>query len=709
MSPKNAPAPGEGSPAPARSPKARRQQRYQLLEEIGAGAMGKVYRALDRELNRTVAVKVIRPEFASNLSSLLRLKREIVLASRVRGSHVVRVHDLGEVDGQPLIAMDWVDGENLVALLARLHTLPPSQVSALASQIGAALRDIHAANIVHRDLKPGNLLINRSGEVLVADFGLARSAMPQDAGLSLEEESCGTPRYMAPEQLAGLPADTRSDLYSLGIVLLEMLTGATALEALAPLRERWVLSQGDKHIRSGELRKLAALDLVIRRCLQLDRTERYANADELLRDLRLADAEGAAVEPSAPPPPASSWFRSRAAIGAATALLLAAALGGFYLSRQRPAASSAQLYGKAISLMTPASGEPELRLAAQALAEALAQSPKYLPALRARLDVLLRLYEANADPRRLVDARATLQRAAAAGLDRAERALYSAKIDLHAGLYPDVIRNLQGDTALLASSAEADRLLGRALEASGRAAEALSSYRAAVRLSPESWLGHNDLASVLLDMGHPEEARQHFLEVTRLNPDSAAGYSNLGLALLESGELEGAARNFEAALERQQAPETYFNLGLTTFYSQRYASALPFFQSAIQMRPQSDRYVASLADAQWRAGQRVSARQSYSRALALLDQLERTRPLNTDERSRRALCFARLGDFESAHSALDAAANADPQDPMIFYTGAMLAMAEGRRTTARQQITSALQHGYPAGLAKVDPDLRDLF
>ena len=106
-----------------------------------------MYRALDLELNRTVAVKVIRPEFASNLSSLLRLKREVVLASRVSGSHVVRVHDFGEVDGQALIAMDWVDGENLAALLARVHTLPPSQVCDLAAQICAALRDIHGVNM----------------------------------------------------------------------------------------------------------------------------------------------------------------------------------------------------------------------------------------------------------------------------------------------------------------------------------------------------------------------------------------------------------------------------------------------------------------------------------------------------------------------------------------------------------------------------------
>jgi tetratricopeptide (TPR) repeat protein len=670
--------------------------------------MGKVYRALDQELNRTVAVKIIRPECASDLSSLLRWKREIVLASRVSGSHVVRVHDFGEYDGQALIAMDWVDGENLAALLARVHTLPPSQVCEFAKQICGALRDIHGANIVHRDLKPGNLLISRSGEVLVADFGLARSALPQDVSLSRAGESCGTSRYMSPEQLAGLPADMRSDLYSLGMVLLEMITGATALEALAPLRERWILSPGEKHIRCGELRKLAALDLVIRRCLRLDRTERYASADEILKDLKLADAESATAD-SPDTLPSHGWPHRRRLMGIVAALLLASALWGVHVARKVPKVSTAQLYGKAISLMTPSSGEPELRLAAQALKDALAQSPGYLPALRAQLDVSLRLYEAAANPRCLADAREALARATSAGFDKSEGALYLAKIDLHAGLNSAVIRNLEGNPQLLASSGEANRLLGRALEASSRLPEALSFYRTAVRLNPESWLGHNDLASVLRASGRLEEAAQQFREVTRLKPDSAAGYSNLGVALLEAGKLEDAQQNFEMALERRITAETYLDLGLTTYYSRRYASAIPFFQSAIRLRPQSDQFVVALAEAEWHAGNKDAARQAYSQALGLLDRSEQTHPLQTEARCRRALCFARLGDFDSARAALKAVARTDTQDPTVLYTAAVMAVLERRQADAKEQIANALRQGYPAALAKADPDLKGLF
>ncbi|MCL5743292.1 MAG: protein kinase, partial [Acidobacteria bacterium] len=682
------PSPGRPPSVSTRSLKSRRSERYELREHIGTGGMGTVYRALDRELNRTVAVKLLRPELVPDLRNLLRLKRELVLASRVSDEHVVRVHDIGEVEGRPLIAMDWVEGESLAHLLNRVHCLPPSQTCAFAVQICKALRAIHAANIVHRDLKPGNLLIRTDGEILLGDFGLARSCLPQDFGLTGVGECGGTVRYMAPEQLAGLPADARSDLHALGIVLLEMLTGTTALEALASLRPRWLASQAGKDVRSGELRKLAALDLVIRRCLCLDRTERYASAEAVLQDLQMADVAVPIANSHEPTPGwrmlcASPRARKRLAACLALALLLSAVW--LYLAlRPDTAARTAQAeqtYAKAISLLAAQGGDRELRMALQNLDQVVALNPNHLPAARARLQTLIQLYEGSHDPQWLSKAREAFTSSALTSLSPPERKLLGATIDFNGGAFQDVIRSLQNDSNLLASSKDANLLLGRAIEASGGPRQALPYYRAATRLSPESWRSHNDLGYALLSLGQLEESREEFIHVIQLQPNSPTGYASLGVALLHAGSLVGARQNFEAALERAPSPEGYYNLGVTAYYSRDYATSIPFFESAIRMRPNSERDVLALADVLRRLHRTEPAREAYMRALSLLDQLAQSRPLSLEEQSRRALCFAGIGDRASAQSVLDTVP-VNANNPHVAHASAVVALPEGRMAAA---------------------------
>ena len=671
--------------------------------------MGTVYRAVDRELNRTVAVKLLRPELVPDLRNLLRLKRELVLASRVSDEHVVRVHDIGEVDGQPLIAMDWVEGESLADLLRRVHCLPPSQTCAFAVQICLALRAIHAANIIHRDLKPGNLLIRTDGAMLLSDFGLARSRLPQDFSLSGVGECGGTPRYMAPEQLAGLPADARSDLHALGVVLLEMLTGTTALESLASLRPRWLASQTGKDVRSGELRKLAALDLVIRRCLLLDRTERYSNADAVLQDLQMADAAVPSVS-SREPAPKGGLTRSRKRLAAGLALaLLLAAIWGYLALRPDTAARTAQVeqrYAKAISLLAAHGGDRELRMALDNLDQAVAINPNHLPAARARLETLIQLYEASHDRQWLSQARAAFASPALTRLSPQERELLRATIDFNGGAFEDVIGTLQNNPDLLASSKDANLLLGRALEATRGPRPALQYFRAATLLSPESWRSHNDLGYAYLGLGQLEEARMEFVRVVQLRPDSPTGYASLGVALLNAGNLPGARQNFEAALQRAPSPEGYYNLGVATYFARDYATSIPFFESAIRMRPNSERYFLALADVLQRLHRTEAAREAYTRALSLLDQLAQSRTLSKDEQSDRALCFAGIGDLASARSALDAVA-ANANNPQVACARAVVARLEGRMEAANRHLADAVRYGYPAALLKIDPAFHD--
>ena len=697
-------APHKASAEPPALRRSRRRERYELQREIGGGGMGTVYQALDRELNRTVAVKVLRPELAPDLRNLLRLKRELVLAARVNDEHVVRVHDIGAVDGRALIAMDWVDGESLAQLLGRVHSLPPSQVYTFAVQIVHALCAIHAAHVVHRDLKPGNLLIRRDGQILVSDFGLARSAEPQDLALTQTGEAGGTPRYMAPEQLAGLPADARSDLYSFGMVLLEMLTGTTALESLAPLRLRLLAASGDRERRSSELHKLAILEGVIRGCLYPDRTERYASADAVCHDLQTVDSGASQSTVKS----RRLWLGRKRWLASALCLAMALlALAGYFVKRRDAEAKALVFYTQALSHITPQSAEPELRIALQSLDQALSNNPRLLPAIHTRLETLIRLFDKSGDPQWLSAARAALH-SSGKSLPPQESILIESKVDVLDGQFLPVVSRLQGNSALLASSADANLMLARALSGLGRDNPALLYYRAAVRLSPELWRAHNELGSTLLSMGRSSEAAREFQRVTKLKPDSPVGYANLGAALLETGDLKAARHNLEIALERGPSASAYFNLGVAGYYAREYATSIPFFESAIRMRPQYDRYVGGLADILRHLRRTAPAHDAYAQALALLETLAQSRPLSPSEQCRRAIYFARLGDPSAAEATLNTIGGT-AHLPDLPFARAILELVQGRLSAANRQLKDAVQAGYPSALIELDPDFDDVY
>ena len=197
--------------------------RYTVIEEIGAGGMGQVYKAVDRKLGKPVALKLIRPHLAARAGGAERFRRELALAREVTHPNVCRVHDLGEIDGILYISMEYIEGQTLDRLVQSVGHLSPRQAISLGRQICAGLQAVHERSIVHRDLKPGNIMVGRSGHALVMDFGMAYQHGDQrltDAGVVL-----GTMAYLSPEQARGQPTDPRSDVYAVGLMLYEMLTG----------------------------------------------------------------------------------------------------------------------------------------------------------------------------------------------------------------------------------------------------------------------------------------------------------------------------------------------------------------------------------------------------------------------------------------------------------------------------------------------------
>ena len=207
--------------------------RYEIQEQLGAGGMGVVYRAFDREVGETLAIKAIRPEVRELDSTLLeRFKQELRLARRITHRNVVRTFDLGEVDGIYYITMEFVRGTTVASLIKEAGRLDVSAALTIGKQVCRALEVAHEAGIVHRDIKPQNLLVDPTGFLKVTDFGIARLAGAQtDGALTRTGMIVGTPAYMAPEQLLGEPVDGRTDIYATGAVLFECVTGRRVFEA----------------------------------------------------------------------------------------------------------------------------------------------------------------------------------------------------------------------------------------------------------------------------------------------------------------------------------------------------------------------------------------------------------------------------------------------------------------------------------------------
>jgi serine/threonine protein kinase/tetratricopeptide (TPR) repeat protein len=259
---------------------------------LGEGGMGTVYKAWDKELERTVALKLVRHDLTRDPNVSQRFKQELLLASKISHRNILRIHDLGDGPGDTkFISMAYVEGQDLSQLLGRNGKLPLQRALNIAHQLCAALEAAHAEGIVHRDLKPQNILIDQHDHIYVSDFGLAKS-LESDLGMTQTGQFLGTPRYMSPEQAETKPVDHRSDLYAFGLILCELVTGHLPFEraesTMQMLYQRVHGTPKDPKQLNPDLPEYVTR--IVQKCLQRDVTLRYQSAREILADLDASHA-----------------------------------------------------------------------------------------------------------------------------------------------------------------------------------------------------------------------------------------------------------------------------------------------------------------------------------------------------------------------------------------------------------------------------------
>ena len=297
--------------------------RYRVKSLLGMGGMGAVYLVHDKELDRDVALKLIRSDIAEDADALERFKREIQLSSRVTHPNVLRVFDLGEMDGIKFLTMQFVDGRDLSTILKKQGKLPTERLLRVFRQTAEGLKAAHDQGVIHRDLKPQNIMLDASDRVYVTDFGLAKSA--EQSGMTQTGAVIGTPFYMSPEQVKGEPVGPQSDIFALGVILYQMAAGTVPFGGATPFEVMISrIQRPPKPVRELNPELPVYLQKIIERCLTVDLGLRYQNVQQILDDLDAQSVKTTIIHRTR----SQRWIRPAAAI-VVLAVLLAG--GGIWM------------------------------------------------------------------------------------------------------------------------------------------------------------------------------------------------------------------------------------------------------------------------------------------------------------------------------------------------------------------------------------------
>ena len=604
-----------GAPSPETSPSGKTGElpayvsfgnRYEILELLGEGDMGRVYKAWDRELEKVIALKTIRGEMANNPELVKRFKQELLLARKITHKNVIRIHDLGESEGVRFFTMEYIPGESLKRRIERQGKSLAAEAVSLVRQMMSALEEAHSQGVIHRDLKPENIMIDPEGVLHIMDFGIARSAQ-DTGGMTAAGMMIGTPDYMSPEQVRGEKAGAQSDLFSFGVILYEMLTGQLPYQG-DTAASRVMMRLSKKPPPPGEIEAEIPkyFESIAVKCLEIDRALRYQSAQEVLDDL-----EREQVDRSLGLRLVKGLARSKAALAAAAAVVMAVVATLYFTGNRQAPSTEGKAAGPVTTLailpFTNASGAEEVDWMRTGLSEMLgtdiSQSQYVRPVSSGRVIQVLREL-GIAEQTRFDDAalEAVSQRAPA------DSVLYGQFVESGGSLRLDLTLRKAGSGVPIA------------LKVSG---------------SP------SDIFSLVDDI--TDQVKQHL----DLTPEQLKGDTDRPFADVSTGSLD-ALRDYQAGLSQLQAGANQ--------------AAIPPLKQATEADPNFAMAYAKLAEAYLNAGYDPEAEAAIEKARKLSE----TTPLPLAERYEIHAMAARVkDDFETAAESYRELAKLYPQDPDI--------------------------------------------
>ena len=692
---------------------------FEIVEQLGEGGMGVVYKARDTRLKRFVAIKALHLDKPLDADRRHRFLQEAQTASSLDHPNIVTIHDLLSYEGRDFIVMELVRGEPLRRLIPS-NGLPWRDAVSYAAQVADAMAEAHAAGIVHRDLNPKNLMVTERGFIKVLDFGIAKLNPLRDTEEASAEtlttygSTSGTLAYMSPEQALGEPVDPRSDIFSLGVVLYEMLTGARPFRGSNPAALLHEIHYGiPGPIESYHPDIPGRLQSAVERALEKSPSERYPTMVELrtvltaedlapLLESRAGSARGAPETSTSMRRPLTFFF------GLGLLVLFLVTLPGL---RSATETDPFTLYQQGTGLLARYEKKGNLEKATATFQRMIRQNETSAAGHAGLARAYWRTYrEGVLDPQLLTQAHAVAQRAVELDGFLAAARVSSGLILAARGRYEEAEQELE--LALVLDSAAADAWAGLAdiYKEQERIEDADSAYRKALELAPDDRELHDGLGTLYFIRGLYGKAENSFQRSIELAPDGPYGYRNLSSVYFAQGRYSEASTVLQKALAIEPNSSLYSNLGTIFFYQGLYELSVTAFENALELSG-GNRYPLwlNLGDAyRWTPDNQSKARQAFLRAAQMLREELASKPDNAELRSRLALCLAKRGDHGEAVSELEKIGPLEGRAGRVLFRITVTFEVMGLRDKTLEVLAATLRANHPLEAFRAEPELLNL-
>ena len=682
-------------------------ERYRIEGLLGQGGMGRVYKAYDKELDRTVALKVLQPELTTDPNAMQRFKQELLLASRISHKHILRIHDLGEADGVKFISMAYVEGKDLHHLLREEGKLPTARALKIAGQLCEALDAAHSEGVVHRDLKPQNVLMGKDDHVYVSDFGLAKSLESSTSGMTRTGQYLGTPKYMAPEQVEAKPVDNRTDLYALGLILYEMVTGEEAFKGDSTLQIMYRrVKEKPPNPKQVNPELPDSLTRVILRCLERDPARRYASAKGILADLQSgrATSAGRSVQIAVPELGKRWWYVAASAVVILIALFAIPAARHMIFPNQPGSSGSAPPQGVpplssgrfvAVLPLQVLGDQTQLGYLAQGIEEALSAKLFQLKDIRITSpDEAGKANQRQSLPKiaRALGANLLVQGMLQGSGDKIRIDVNLEDVADGKRLWSKEFNGVTGDLFTLEDQIYSQLVPAlnvsptneEMAKAEARPTENVAAYDLYLR-GRNALRNSQDPKSIQLGL-------DYFNQALKLDPKFALAYTGIGDASLRMYHIKkdsfwtekALAATHQAEQLNDNLAEVHIALGNVYSTTGKYIEAIAELKRALVLAPNSDEAYRLIGDAYMKNGDSAKAIEAYEKTIQL-------DPYYWFNQNILGNAFFRLGDYPKALQAYQQVTQMDPDNATGYDMTGMVLTQEGKYQDSIPAFQKAIQ------------------